>query len=155
MAAQTASVLSYAFAESELGLRYIDIIKELDDPDFSPSPPCSPPSSPSNDVVCKPRHPPLPPGPPPRMSRDKAYARANEELKYRCTRCTNPVFQQTGRCSFQWSILPSFCETSSMSNSVSVRDICARDVLERVHTCTKCLLIRASACRCLRATDGG
>ena len=37
---------------------------------------------------------------------------------------------------------------SSMFDSVSVRDMCARDVLERV-------LIRASACRCLRATDGG
>ena len=42
MAAQTASVLSYAFADSELCLGYLDIIKELDLDSDSYSPPCSP-----------------------------------------------------------------------------------------------------------------
>ena len=36
------------------------------------------------------------------MTRDKAVCRANEELKYRCTRCTNHMFLQRHRCSFQW-----------------------------------------------------
>ena len=36
------------------------------------------------------------------MAREKAVCRANEELKYRCTRCTNHMFRQRGRCSFQW-----------------------------------------------------
>ena len=28
--------------------------------------------------------------------------RANEELKYRCKLCTNPLFKRTGQCPFQW-----------------------------------------------------
>ena len=97
---QIARILAHAFSDRDTSFEYRPLLEELTRDNSIPSPPCSPPTvSPPPPVAevktCMPVRCPL-------MAREKALCRANEELKYRCTRCTNHMFRQRGRCSFQW-----------------------------------------------------